>query len=50
MKYTPMADIGQWRSELLDTGHASWLFYVLAGRLTILIVTVLIPKPKIVLQ
>ncbi len=35
---------------ILDTGHASWLFYVLAGCLTICIVTILIPKTKIVLQ
>jgi MFS family permease len=35
---------------ILDTGHASWLFYVLAACLVILIVTILIPKKRIVLQ
>ena len=30
-----------------DTGHASWLFYVLAGCLVILIITILIPKTRI---
>lgn len=34
---------------ILDTGHPSWLFYVLAGCLAILIVTVVIPKRAIVL-
>jgi len=34
---------------ILDTGHPSWLFYVLAVCLVILIVTVLIPKKRIVL-
>jgi MFS family permease len=34
---------------ILDTGHPSWVFYVLAGCLAILIVTVLIPKKRIVL-
>ena len=34
---------------ILDTGHPSWVFYVLAGCLVILIVTVLIPKKRIVL-
>ena len=34
---------------ILDTGHASWLFYVLAACLVILIVTILIPKKRIVL-
>jgi MFS family permease len=32
---------------ILDTGHPSWLFYVLAVCLVILIVTVLIPKKRI---
>ncbi|MEE8139648.1 MAG: MFS transporter, partial [Alphaproteobacteria bacterium] len=34
---------------ILDTGNPSWVFYVLAGCLVILIVTVLIPKKRIVL-
>ena len=34
---------------ILDTGHPAWLFYVLAGCLAILIVTILIPKTRIVL-
>lgn len=32
---------------VLDSGHPSWLFHVLAGCLAILIVTVLIPKKRI---
>jgi sugar phosphate permease len=34
---------------ILDMGHPSWLFYVLAVCLVILITTVLIPKTRIVL-
>ena len=35
---------------ILDTGHASWLFYVLAACLVILIITILIPKTRITLS
>jgi FSR family fosmidomycin resistance protein-like MFS transporter len=34
---------------ILDTGHPAWLFYVLAGCLVILIITIMIPKTRIVL-